>query len=65
MPACSCGEGIRWVGLGLVLAAMWLAWEAARLRGNYLRTGSLLPAFRSINIYALLVIGLLVGDALS
>jgi heme o synthase len=55
----------HWAGLGFVLAAIWLAWEAARVKGSYLRTGSLLPAFRSINIYALLVIGLLVGDALS
>jgi heme o synthase len=54
----------RW-GLGFVIAAIWLALEASRLRGNYLRTGSMLPAFRSINIFALLVIGLLVGDALS
>ncbi len=54
-----------WVSLGLVGAAMWLAWEASRMRGNYVRSGSLFHAFRSINIYALLVMGLLVGDALS
>jgi protoheme IX farnesyltransferase len=53
-----------WVSLGLVLSGLWLAWEAARPIGRYLRTGTYAPAFRAINVYALLVMALLAGDAL-
>ncbi len=53
-----------WVSMGLVLSGLWLAWEASRLIGKYLRTGAYSPVFRSINLYALLVMALLAGDAL-
>jgi protoheme IX farnesyltransferase len=53
-----------WVSVGLVLSGLWLVWEASRLIGKYLRTGAFSPAFRSINVYALLVMALLAGDAL-
>jgi heme o synthase len=53
-----------WASMGLVFSGFWLAWQASKLIGQYLRTGAFSPAFRSINVYALLVMALLAGDAL-
>jgi len=53
-----------WVSLGLLTSGCWLAWEASGLMRGYPRTRSILPVFRSINLYALLVMALLVADAI-
>ncbi len=50
-----------WVSMGLVACGCWLACEAVRLLR--MRDRSFWPAFRSINIYALCVMALLVADA--
>jgi protoheme IX farnesyltransferase len=54
--------GSPWIGLGLVVCGLWLAWGAWRLlreQGRFFR-----PAFRSINLYALCVMALLVTGAM-
>lgn len=51
-----------WTSLGLVACSLLLVWEARKLRSFQLR--SLRLAFRSINLYALCVMALLVADAL-
>jgi 4-hydroxybenzoate polyprenyltransferase len=51
-----------WIGLGLIASGLWLAWQALGLvrRGGQ----QVWPTFRSINLYALLVMALLVVDAM-
>lgn len=51
-----------WVSLGLIACGFWLAWEASRLVRRGAGTTPLLPVFRAINLYALLVMALLVAD---
>ncbi len=52
-----------WINLGLLACGLWLAWKASGLlRGNS-RTQRSSPAFRSINLYVLSVMALLVLDA--
>jgi len=53
-----------WINYGLLACGLWLAWKAAGLlrRGNS-RTAHAPPAFRSINLYVLSVMALLVLDA--
>ena len=53
-----------WINMGLVACGFWLAWEAARLVLPRPGTQSIFSTFRSINIYALCVMALLVADAL-
>jgi len=53
-----------WVNMGLVVCGIWLAWEATRLLRGYSRERLFPPAFRSINLYALFVMALLVVDAM-
>jgi protoheme IX farnesyltransferase len=53
-----------WINLGLVASGLWLAWEALRFLNRYSQHRSFRPAFLAINIYALLVMALLVADAL-
>jgi protoheme IX farnesyltransferase len=53
-----------WINFGLLACGLWLAWKGAGLvRGNY-RTAYASPAFRSINLYVLSVMALLVLDAM-
>lgn len=52
-----------WINYGLLACGLWLAWKASGLlRGNS-RTAFASPAFRSINLYVLSVMTLLVLDA--
>jgi protoheme IX farnesyltransferase len=53
-----------WVSLGLVACGLWLVWEAVGLLRGSFQFRSLRLAFRSINLYALCVMALLVVDAL-
>ena len=53
-----------WTGLGLAVCGIWLAWRAVGLVRGDSGEKSFSPAFRSINLYALLVMALLVADAL-
>jgi protoheme IX farnesyltransferase len=52
-----------WVSLGLILTSFWLAWKASGLMRGHCEARSFLPVFRSINLYALLIMLLLVADA--
>jgi len=54
--------GSPWISLGLVVCGLWLAWEAWRLLREQERFFR--PAFRSINLYALCVMALLVAGAM-
>jgi protoheme IX farnesyltransferase len=51
-----------YVALALVLAGLWLAWSALRLLREDVERPVFARAFRSINLYALLVMGALVLD---
>ena len=52
-----------WINFGLLACGLWLAWKASGLvRGNRLAAYAS-PAFRSINLYVLSVMALLVLDA--
>ncbi|MGA2262753.1 MAG: protoheme IX farnesyltransferase [Acidobacteriota bacterium] len=53
-----------WVTLGLIATSFWLAWKASGLMRGYRGARSFLPVFRSINLYALLIMLLLVADAM-
>lgn len=53
-----------WINLALAVCGLWLAWEALRLRLGYSHNRPVWPAFRSINIYALFVMALLLADAM-
>jgi protoheme IX farnesyltransferase len=53
-----------WINFGLLACGLWLAWEASALvRGNR-RGAYAAPVFRSINLYVLSVMALLVLDAM-
>jgi protoheme IX farnesyltransferase len=52
-----------WVICGLLLSGLWLMWEAFRLLQPSRSPGSLQHTFRRINLYALVVMCLLVADA--
>ena len=52
----------RWLIPGIAVTGLWLAWHAFKLFRR--PPESLLPVFRAINIYALLVMALLIADAL-
>lgn len=54
--------GSPWISMGLVVCGLWLAWEAWRLLCEQERFFR--PAFRSINLYALCVMALLVAGAM-
>jgi protoheme IX farnesyltransferase len=53
-----------WASLGLVACSLWLVWEATKLLRGSFQLRSLRLVFRSINLYALCVMALLVADAL-
>jgi protoheme IX farnesyltransferase len=53
-----------WISLGLIACGIWLAWEASKLLRTRLEKQSFWPAFRSINLYALCIMALLVTDAM-
>jgi len=53
-----------WVSFGFVICGLWLAWAASKLLRRSRQAGASWPAFRTINIYALCVMALLVADAL-
>jgi heme o synthase len=53
-----------WVNLGLILSGSWLAWQAVIFSKRYTQQRYFRPAFLAINIYALLVMTLLVADSL-
>lgn len=53
-----------WVSFGFVICGVWLAWAASRLLRQSRKTGACWPAFRTINLYVLSVMALLVADAL-
>ncbi len=55
--------GSPWINFGLLASGLWLAWEAFRLLKGHAQDRVVSPAFRSINLYALLVMALLVVDA--
>lgn len=52
-----------WIGLGLIACGSWFAWEAAKLLRGFGSHRIPLSAFRSINLYALCVMVLLIVDA--
>jgi heme o synthase len=54
-----------WISFALLACSIWLAWRAATLRGEGLVHKSPWRLFRSINIYALCVMVLLIVDALT
>ena len=53
-----------WIGMGLAACGAWLAWQAAGLLWGAARNEAFPPVFRSINLYALLVMALLFADTL-
>lgn len=54
-----------WVSFGFLICGLWLAWAASKLlRQSRRKTGAFSPAFRTINLYVLSVMALLVADAL-
>ncbi len=53
-----------WINMGLVACGLWLAWKATRLVLPRPGCRSFFPTFRSINIYALCIMALLVADAI-
>ncbi len=52
-----------WINLGLLVSGLWLAWKASGLVRGKRHATYASPAFRSINLYALCVMALLVLDA--
>lgn len=53
-----------WVNIGLLVCGLWLACKAAELMRQGRQAAHFLPVFRSINLYALSVMTLLVIDAM-
>jgi heme o synthase len=53
-----------WISLGLAVCGFWFAWQAGKLLRGCLDRGSVPPAFRAINVYALCVMALLITDAM-
>jgi protoheme IX farnesyltransferase len=53
-----------WISLGLIACGIWLVWEASKLLRAHSEKQSFWPAFRSINLYALCIMALLVTDAM-
>jgi protoheme IX farnesyltransferase len=53
-----------WINFGLLLCGLWLAWKASALVIRRRQPGHFAPVFRSINLYALSVMALLVLDAM-
>jgi protoheme IX farnesyltransferase len=53
-----------WISLGFIACGIWLAWEASKLLRAHSERQSFWPAFRSINLYALCIMALLVTDAM-
>ncbi len=52
-----------WTNFGLLSCGLWLAWKASVLLRSESQTAYASPAFRSINLYVLSVMALLVLDA--
>ena len=50
--------------IGLLATGFWIVWLAARVLGSKAETRSFQMIFRGINLYALLVMSLLVLDAI-
>jgi protoheme IX farnesyltransferase len=53
-----------WAPLALAACALWLAWTASNVLASGGEGARTRPAFRTINLYVLLVMALLVADAL-
>ena len=53
-----------WIVAGLILSGLWLMWEAVRLMQPARHSGFCQNPFRWINLYALMVMCLLITDAL-
>ena len=53
-----------WINFGLLACGLWLAWKASGLLRSSRQTAYASPAFRSINLYVLSVMTLLVLDAI-
>ncbi len=53
-----------WVNLGLLVCGLWLVSKASGIFRAGLKLGTMIPAFRSINYYALCVMTLLLADTI-
>jgi protoheme IX farnesyltransferase len=53
-----------WINFGLLVCGLWLAWKASALVRSDRRGTYAAPVFRSINLYVLSVMALLVLDAM-
>jgi heme o synthase len=53
-----------WINIGLLVCGLWLAWKASALVIRRRQAGHFAPVFRSINLYALSVMALLVLDTM-
>jgi protoheme IX farnesyltransferase len=53
-----------WISLCLIACGIWLAWEASKLLRAQSAKQTFWPAFRSINLYALCIMALLITDAM-
>lgn len=53
-----------WVSFGFVVCGFWLALTASKMLRGSRKPGSFWPAFRTINLYVICVMALLVADAI-